>query len=389
MDPELGWKTVHAEVWRIIKEDLKRDKDARELPELAPASDLERQLQRFLDEVNGTTGHVLGTLLFALSPPTHMSYPFRALAHVFASCSVVGGAGHGGVLVRSGPALSDELCETRLATGAVVKEVETTDGRLCYELVRGDGPAMGWDLLVKAQNTLEEDMLNRSGESTPVMAGAEKEPTEDEREAFRQYTEKFGECRDGSNPGYSRKAFPWFTGKPPQGEKLSAESLQAALSYRPTKKRLAKVNLTEVDSDREEIPLCTRCSLPVGEFAYQGREGKDTCVHTECMAQVLMKEAQREEEHRTTRENNKKLKNRRVLDEASKTVRVAATSRCPVRQEWELEPSASVNLEYLLLALKVRKSASREPLFSLDPIDPKNLENSPQKKAAECLLSLV
>ena len=44
------------EVWRIIKEDLKRDKDARELPELAPASDLERQLQRFLDEVNGTTG---------------------------------------------------------------------------------------------------------------------------------------------------------------------------------------------------------------------------------------------------------------------------------------------------------------------------------------------
>ena len=116
--------------------------------------------------------------------------------------------------------------------------------------------------------------------------------------------------------------------------------------------------------------------MPVGEFAYQGREGKDTCVHTECMAQVLMKEAQREDEHRTTRENNKKLRTRReynigwrmdsvpsnarlaermgcrpapqglcclVLDEASKTVRVAAT----------LEPSASVNLEYLLLALKV------------------------------------
>ena len=69
---------------------------------------------------------------------------------------------------------------------------------------------------------------------------------QDEREAFRLYTEKFGECRDGSNPGatgdsinvcglvgwmknalesvesepcpggYSRKAFPWFTGKAPQ-----------------------------------------------------------------------------------------------------------------------------------------------------------------------------
>ena len=42
-----------------------------------------------------------------------------------------------------------------------------------------------------------------------------------------------------------------------------------------------------------------------------------------------------------------------------------------------LEPAASVNLEYLLLALKVRKTARREPLFSLDPVDPKNLENCP------------
>ena len=321
---------------------------------------------------------------------------------------VVGGVGHGGVLVRKGPALSDEAFEARLATGSMVKEIGTIDECLCYELVNGDGPITGWvtvklsgkDLLIKSDKA-ETNRAQRRGrfaewasqktevavieevskgseveapaaeacesrESTPTTAmTAKKGPTEDEREAFRQYTEKFGECRDGSNPGYSRKAFHWFTGKPPQGEKVSAESLQAALSYRPTKKRLAKVNLTEVDSDREEIPLCTRCSMPVGEFAYQGREGKETCVHTECMAQVLMKEAQREDEHRTTRENNKKLRNRReynigwrmhsvpqnaelaermgcrpgpqglcclVLDEASKTVRVAAT----------LEPSASV-----------------------------------------------
>ena len=82
---ELGWKAVHAEVkyariqknfkaelkrleinivdkspsdevWQIIREDLKRDKEVRELPGVAPAGDLERQLQRFLDEANGTTG---------------------------------------------------------------------------------------------------------------------------------------------------------------------------------------------------------------------------------------------------------------------------------------------------------------------------------------------
>ena len=124
------------------------------------------------------------------------------------------------------------------------------------------------------------------------------------------------------------------------------------------------------------------------------------------MAQVLTKEAQRDEEVRNEREQQKKILNRReydigwrmdsvpenlplaermgckaspqglcclVLDEASKTVKVQAT----------LEPSAAVNLEYLLLALKVRKTASREPLFSLDPVDPQNLESSPQQKVYE------
>ncbi|CAK9021962.1 unnamed protein product [Durusdinium trenchii] len=230
---------------------------------------------------------------------------------------------------------------------------------------------------------------------------------QDEKEAFQLYLQKFGECRDGSNPGYSRKAFPWYSGKLPQGEKVSDESLQAALAYRPQPaKRLNKPNLVEVDSEGEEVPLCTKCSMPVGEFAYQGREGKHTCVHTECMAQVLMKEAQRDEELRNQREQQKKILNRRefdigwqmdsvpqnarwaarmgcdanpqglcclVLDEASRTVKVKAT----------LEPSAAVNLEYLLLALKVRKTASREPLFSLDPVDPQNLEQSPQKKVYE------
>ena len=124
------------------------------------------------------------------------------------------------------------------------------------------------------------------------------------------------------------------------------------------------------------------------------------------MAQVLIQDRQREENNRTKRENLKKQKNRKeydigwrmesvpknaglaermgctpapqglcclVLDEASRTVKVAAT----------LEPSAAINLEYLLLALKVRKTAQREPLFSLDPVDPQNLEKTPQKKVYE------
>ena len=154
------------------------------------------------------------------------------------------------------------------------------------------------------------------------------------------------------------------------------------------------------------MPLCTRCSLPVGEFSYQGREGRQTCVHTECMAQILSQDRQVAEDNRVRREDLKKQKNRQeydigwrmdsvpknmhlaermgcspapqglcclVLDEASRTVKVAATS----------EPSASINLEYLLLALKVRRTAKREPLFSLDPVDPHNLEKTPQKKVYE------
>ena len=106
------------------------------------------------------------------------------------------------------------------------------------------------------------------------------------------------------------------------------------------------------------MPLCTRCSLPVGEFSYQGREGRQTCVHTECMAQILSQDRQIAEDNRARREDLKKQKNRQeydigwrmdsvpknvrlaermgcspapqglcclVLDEASRTVKVAAT----------------------------------------------------------------
>ena len=224
--------------------------------------------------------------------------------------------------------------------------------------------------------------------------------SEQEKEALEQYMEKFGENRSGGQPSYMRKAFPW--GAPVRAGATPKEAVQA-LQAKPKTKR---VGLSEVDSEGEEVPLCTRCGLPVGEHAYEGKMGKGSCVHAECMAQVIVEDAQKMEDRRTHYEAEKKLKNREeydigwrvetvpknsqfaarmgceanpqglcclVLDEATKTVKVAAT----------LEPSASVNLEYLLLALKVRRTAQREPLFSLDPVDPHNLEKTPQKKVYE------
>ena len=230
------------------------------------------------------------------------------------------------------------------------------------------------------------------------LSEAEKGLTEEEKEAVEQYMEKFGENRTGGNPGYMRKAFPWAVAR--QTGATPKEALEALKAVRP---KTRKSDLTEVDSEGEDVPLCTRCSLPVGEHAYEGKQGKGSCVHAECMAQVMVEDAQRLEDRRSHYEAEKKLKSRKeyeigwrmdsvpqngklaerlggqvpgmcclVLDEASKIVRVAPT----------LEPAAAVNLEYLLLALKVRQTASREPLFSLDPVDPQNLEDSPQKKVA-------
>jgi hypothetical protein len=51
-----------------------------------------------------------------------------------------------------------------------------------------------------------------------------------------------------------------------------------------------------------------------------------------------------------------------VLDEETGALGVDST----------IEPAASVNLEYLSIALQVRSQEGREPFFSLDPVDPQN-----------------
>lgn len=57
---------------------------------------------------------------------------------------VVGGVEAGGIVVRAGRGLSSEQLSDRLATGAVVREVELADDRLLYERLSGGGPDRGW-----------------------------------------------------------------------------------------------------------------------------------------------------------------------------------------------------------------------------------------------------
>lgn len=57
---------------------------------------------------------------------------------------VVGGVGKGGILVREGVALTSQAVVERLATGAVVDELQRAGERIQYRLVTGAGPREGW-----------------------------------------------------------------------------------------------------------------------------------------------------------------------------------------------------------------------------------------------------
>eukprot|EP00930_Biecheleria_cincta_P003657 TRINITY_DN104585_c0_g1_i1.p1 TRINITY_DN104585_c0_g1~~TRINITY_DN104585_c0_g1_i1.p1 ORF type:complete len:1011 (-),score=231.74 TRINITY_DN104585_c0_g1_i1:65-3046(-) len=352
-----------------------------------------------------------------------------ALWHVLADLE------RGGLVVRQGPELGSAVDDLRLACGAVVEELEFCGGRLHYKLVTGSGPSTGWvtttlrgkDLIVKTDEHCVAQRCEEKASTQPAACAGEgvsidrlqgdsasaadseqllgeKRITDEENEAFCKYEEKFGQTRDGSEGGFNRISFSWYTPKlsneaPNVGLQVAAQA--AALA---AKKKVTPA-LRMQDAEGDDVTLCARCFLPLGDVAYEGRQ-KATFVHAECMAHVLCQEAQEVEDQRLQEQRETKLQSRLehcigwasekipqngsiaerlgcnlapqalcclVLDEAARTVRIAATH----------EPAASVNLEYLLLALRVRRHESREPLFSLDPVDAQNIEKSPQKKRFE------
>lgn len=57
---------------------------------------------------------------------------------------VVGGAATGGILVRTGKSMKSPEADSRLSTGARIKELAFEDGRLNFALEEGTGPAEGW-----------------------------------------------------------------------------------------------------------------------------------------------------------------------------------------------------------------------------------------------------
>jgi len=157
------------------------------------------------------------------------------------------------------------------------------------------------------------------------------------------------------------------------------------------------------DIDGESVVLCRQCHVPVGELAYAGDNGG--LVHGECMAQYMLQDLKQQEEEHQEKEAAQKRARRVEYDIGWKIQRVPKNlgplgklgvkdikggACCLVLHDAThsvglaptIDPAAAINLEYLSLALKVRVQEGREPLFSLDPLDPSKMD-SMQKKVFE------
>mmetsp|Transcript_96310 Transcript_96310/g.299362 ORF Transcript_96310/g.299362 Transcript_96310/m.299362 type:complete len:993 (-) Transcript_96310:72-3050(-) len=143
------------------------------------------------------------------------------------------------------------------------------------------------------------------------------------------------------------------------------------------------------DNNKEETHTCPLCRLPMGSRVCRGEDGQGAAMHGECMAQFTLLRMKVEEDTRLQEDAALKCARHREHDIGWSAARIprnldvvrrmdsSFVSRgmvCLVLDEDDslrlaptCEPSAAVNLEYLLLALQVKRSTGREALFSLDP----------------------
>mmetsp|Transcript_43227 Transcript_43227/g.101683 ORF Transcript_43227/g.101683 Transcript_43227/m.101683 type:complete len:1159 (-) Transcript_43227:223-3699(-) len=177
------------------------------------------------------------------------------------------------------------------------------------------------------------------------------------------------------------------------GELLTAGSKASNTSKGQQLLPLLEHSIAE-DSDGEEVRLCCQCSLPLGTLAYAADNGEGAHVHAECLAQLLLRDVKAEDASRMAREAKRKAQRRREYgigwspDEIPSNAGAAAkllgsdSTSVPkglccigydeaahrIELRPTLEPATAVNLEYLSLALEVRRREGTEPTFSLEPV---------------------
>jgi len=167
----------------------------------------------------------------------------------------------------------------------------------------------------------------------------------------------------------------------------SAGPGKRALRFRAGGAHRPKANPNAMqDSDGEELQLCPQCQLPVGSFGF-ANSSKTALLHGECKAQIMLREAREDHEARQRSDAALKQKERTKYSIGWKPEMIPCSrplaqklvgQQIPqgmcglvlegsaVRVTPTVDPAACVNLEYLSLALQVRRQEGREPVFSLD-----------------------
>jgi len=247
---------------------------------------------------------------------------------------------------------------------------------------------MSYKKVVEEEATTEEDVnstaadeitTSESNGEMPEEFEEEVNTEEQQQEAFRQYSERFG--LDTS-------------GKSKESKVLHADKPKAsspAADTKPVADILKKLNKKTI-APASTGTACHHCQLPIGESCYVHHDDDEVLVHEECMSQFLQAAFKKAQETRKLEADKVKIAARDqydigwnveevpcntmpaeqlgcypapqgmcclVYDAESHSVEVAPT----------LEPAQSVNLEYLSLSLRVRMREGREPVFSLDPVD--------------------
>uniref|UniRef100_A0A7S4S4E6 Uncharacterized protein n=1 Tax=Alexandrium monilatum TaxID=311494 RepID=A0A7S4S4E6_9DINO len=162
-----------------------------------------------------------------------------------------------------------------------------------------------------------------------------------------------------------------------------------------------------LDSEGEELLLCRHCHLPLGDVKFTC-EDEDGLLHEECVSEYMLRSLRSEEDtrQRADRELKRRLRAEHGIGwKAERVPRNSGPARklgcqrpvkhmcCLVLRDLEdgcravdvaatCDPAGCVNLEYLSIALKVRRSEGRDALFSLDVVDPAS-PYSPQAKRFE------
>mmetsp|Transcript_7921 Transcript_7921/g.14917 ORF Transcript_7921/g.14917 Transcript_7921/m.14917 type:complete len:1036 (-) Transcript_7921:84-3191(-) len=332
---------------------------------------------------------------------------------------VVGGVGKGGIKVRTEKELSSPEAPARLSTGALVVELEQDAGRLNYRMITGTGPARGWvsvgvdgkvllektddtiqvardegrakpkanKVAVKAKSTAEIyakrfSQVEDEEEADGIDAQADAKPQTQPKRRFRSHLAS----RVAQTPEKPKKLMSpsnFFTGK--QISRMNVAGSDAQLE------QPAEVVWFAEDSDGEEQFMCSACGLPVGGKSCQMKDG---LLHAECMAHLMVHEANEQDRARQQKEAELKKARRAEFGIGWKAERIPRSAGhadkmgglaphsmyCLVlkdpagpQQRVELaatvEPAAAINLEYLSLALQVRRDEGCEPSFSLDPVE--------------------